>query len=69
MLGVFAAARDVTLRKQAESAVETLLSLQGAVVESTADGIVGPLTWMILVNSSLGDLAPSTPSMYAKQES
>jgi hypothetical protein len=27
-----------------------------------ADGIVGPLTWMILVNSSLGDLAPSTPS-------
>jgi hypothetical protein len=35
----------------------------------TADGIVGPLTWMVLVNSSLGDLAPSTPSMYAKQES
>jgi peptidoglycan hydrolase-like protein with peptidoglycan-binding domain len=35
----------------------------------TADGIVGPLTWMILVNSSLGNLAPSTPSMYAKQES
>ena len=27
----------------------------------TADGIVGPLTWMILVNSSLGDLAPSKP--------
>jgi hypothetical protein len=25
----------------------------------TADGIVGPLTWMILANSSLGDLAPS----------
>lgn len=28
----------------------------------TADGIVGPLTWHILVNSSLGDLAPSTSS-------
>ena len=28
----------------------------------TADGIVGPLTWHILVNSSLGDLAPpATP--------
>lgn len=25
----------------------------------TADGIVGPLTWTILANSSLGDLAPS----------
>ena len=25
----------------------------------TADGIAGPLTWLILVNSSLGDLAPS----------
>ena len=30
--------------------------------EPTADGIVGPLTWMILANSSLGDLAPSAPS-------
>lgn len=29
----------------------------------TADGIVGPITWMILANSSLGDLAPSTPVM------
>jgi hypothetical protein len=28
----------------------------------TADGIVGPLTWNILVNSSLGDLAPTTCS-------
>jgi len=28
----------------------------------TADGIVGLLTWTILVNSSLGDLAPATPS-------
>lgn len=28
----------------------------------TADGIVGPLTWMILINSSLGDLAPLTQS-------
>jgi hypothetical protein len=26
----------------------------------TADGIVGPLTWMILANSSLGDLAAAT---------
>jgi hypothetical protein len=29
----------------------------------TADGIVGPLTWMILTNSSLGDLAPATQSL------
>jgi hypothetical protein len=29
----------------------------------TADGIAGPLTWMILVNSSLGDLAPSKPKL------
>jgi hypothetical protein len=28
----------------------------------TADGIVGPLMWMILSNSSLGDLAPATQS-------
>ena len=28
----------------------------------TADGMVGAPVWMILVNSSLGDLAPSTPS-------
>jgi hypothetical protein len=30
--------------------------------DPTSDGIVGPLTWTILANSSLGDLAPSTPS-------
>ena len=30
------------------------------------DGIPGPLTWMILANSALGDLAPSTSAEHAQ---
>ena len=33
----------------------------------TVDGFVGPVEWMILVNSSLGDLAPSEPATSAQQ--
>jgi hypothetical protein len=33
---------------------------------SNADGIPGPITWMILANSSLGDLAPTIPVMFAQ---
>jgi len=28
--------------------------------QPTADGIVGPLTWTILANSTMGDLAPAS---------
>ena len=41
-----------------EKTVNALREFQQRRCRMIADGIAGPLTWTVLVNASLGDLAP-----------